>query len=340
MNTTPPFPRTRIAVVIPCYRVANHILGVVGSIPVWIDCIFAVDDACPEKSGLLLQTKCGDARLRVIFHTANQGVGGATASGYAAAIAAQCDIVVKMDGDGQMDPGHLSRLLQPIISGKADFTKGNRFYDLRAIRQMPLVRRIGNLSLTLFTKIASGNWHVSDPTNGYTAIHQATLKLLNLDRLSPRYFFETSMLIHLNIVRAVAVDVPIPAAYGSEKSSLNVWRALFDFPPRLLGGLIERIFWRYFIYDINAVTVFLVTGALLTTGGVGFGLYRWFMGYLENRFQSPGTVALALLPTILGVQLLLQAVLLDVVDKPVNPLSQIFKDDLKKSLDEAGNSSR
>ena len=204
-------PGTPVAVIIPCYRVSRHILDVIAGIPPWVTGIYAVDDCCPEGTGDLLASQCKDARLRILRHSANQGVGGATCTGYAAALADGFEIMVKMDGDGQMDPNLLPRLVNPITGGLADFTKGNRLFDFKALRQMPRARRFGNLGLTLLTKAASGFWHISDPTNGYTAIHRSALRLINLDRLSRRYFFETSLLIHLNIVRAVAVDVPIPA---------------------------------------------------------------------------------------------------------------------------------
>lgn len=318
---------TSIATIIPCYRVRDHIVEVVGKVPPWIKHIFVVDDACPQQSGRYLQQNCTDPRVQVIFLDANRGVGAAMISGYRAALAAGCDIMVKIDGDGQMDPQHLPRLLNPIRLGIADFTKGNRFYDLQALRQMPLVRRIGNFGLTLLTKVASGHWHVSDPTNGYIAIHRTALQLLNTNKLAHRYFFETSLLIQLNIIRAVTMEVPMPARYGPESSSLNVWRSLFGFPPKLAAGLAQRLLWRYFIFDINAVTILLLTGALTLTGGAGFGLYRWHLGAVEGQAQTTGTVALALLPIIVGFQMLLQAMLLDVVDKPPAPLSMRIRDD-------------
>jgi len=311
---------------VPCYRVSAQIVDVVRSIPSWIGYIFAVDDACPEKSGDYLARNCTDPRLKILYHAKNQGVGGATITGYQAALAANCDIVVKMDGDDQMDPAFLPRLIQPILIGRADFTKGNRFYDLLALRQMPPIRRIGNLGLTLLTKAASGYWNVADPTNGYTAVHASALRMLNFDQIARRYFFETSMLIQLNIVRAVAHDVPIPARYGSETSSLNIWRAFLGFPPRLIAGFFRRLLWRYFIYDLSAVTVLLLTGSLSTGFGVVFGSYRWLLGLAQQQAQSAGTVALALLPTLLGFQMLLQAILLDVMDRPVYPLQTLVND--------------
>ena len=325
MNPPPSLPKSKIAVVIPCYRVKGQILEVLKGIPSWVDSVFAIDDCCPQLSGKYLEKNCSDSRLTVIYHEANSGVGGATTTGYRAALNDRCEIIIKMDGDDQMDPAYLERLVRPILIGHADFTKGNRFYDLYALRQMPLTRRIGNLGLTLLTKAVSGYWNVADPTNGYTAVHASALSMLSLDRLSNRYFFETSMLVQLNIVRAMAHDVPIPARYGNEESSLSIGRALFGFPPRLMLGFIRRILWRYFIHDLSAVTVLLVAGSILTFFGIGFGSYSWIQGSSEARYQSAGTVALAILPTILGFQMLLQAVMFDVMDRPTIPLHKLLQ---------------
>jgi glycosyltransferase involved in cell wall biosynthesis len=316
-----------VAVIIPCYRVSRHILDVVAGIPPWVTGIYAVDDCCPEKTADLLQSQCKDRRLRILRHSSNQGVGGATCTGYAAALSDGFDVMVKMDGDGQMDPAFLARLVNPILGGLADFTKGNRLYDFKALRRMPSARRLGNLGLTLLTKAASGFWHISDPTNGYTAVHRSALKLINLERLSKRYFFETSLLIHLNIVRAVAVDVPIPARYGGEQSSLNVWKALFEFPPQLLRGLAQRVVLRYFIYDVSAVTVLIVGGSIVTAMGVAFGAYHWILGALNGQLQSSGAIGISMLLIIVGFQMLLQAIVLDVMDKPLVPLAKVLRDE-------------
>jgi glycosyltransferase involved in cell wall biosynthesis len=319
-------PHKTIAVVIPCYRVARSILDVVRTLPVWVDAVYCVDDACPEKSGQLICAEIRDPRVRVLFHERNQGVGGAMITGFKAALAAGHGIIVKVDGDGQVDPGLLPRLLHPIVSGTADFSKGNRFYDLQALRQMPLARRIGNFGLTLLTKVASGHWHISDPTNGFVAIHHAALRMLNFEKLSRSYFFETSLLIQLNIIRAVVTEVPMPARYGSERSSLSVWRTLIGFPPKLVAGLLRRLMWRYFIYDTNAVTVLLFVGSLSLAGGAAFGFYRWHEGVIAGQVQTTGTVALALLPVIVGIQMLLQAWLLDIVNMPAAPLASRIHD--------------
>lgn len=300
-------------------------MAVVESLIGQVDYIIAVDDKCPEKSGEWLRENCAHPSVKVLFHEENQGVGGAMITGYEAALATDAEVIVKMDGDGQMDARFLKRLIAPLLSGKADFSKGNRFFDLRALRSMPPARRIGNFGLTLLTKAASGFWHLSDPTNGYFALRRGALGLVNFHLLDRRYFFEISLLVQLNVVQAVAVDVPIPAIYGDENSSLNPLKALFTFPGKLLGGFFHRIWWRYFIYDINIVSVFLVAGLLLFFGGGIFGVWRWSANVEEGVNQSAGTVALAMLPMLLGFQMLLQAMVLDVMDKPAQPISEILE---------------
>jgi glycosyltransferase involved in cell wall biosynthesis len=317
--------RPKIAVIIPCYRVREKIVEVVDSVLETADFVIAVDDCCPEKSGEFLRGARTNPKLTIVFHEVNQGVGGAMTTGFKTALEVGADIVVKMDGDGQMEARHLPRLIGPLIARRADFTKGNRFFDLRALRAMPLVRRFGNFGLTLLSKAASGFWHLSDPTNGYFALRANALRLLNFHLLAPRYFFEISLLIQLNVIRAVALDVPIPAKYADENSSLSPWRALCTFPSKLATGLLHRIWWRYFIYDINIVTVFLMTGALLFFGGGIFGAWRWSHNWIYGHEQSAGTVALAMLPMILGFQMLLQAVVLDMMDKPDAPVSDVLE---------------
>ncbi len=317
-------PRQKIAVIIPCYRVRDLIVGVVRDALLVADYIFVVDDACPQSSGNCLEQSVADPRLHILRHVKNQGVGGAVLSGLQAALETDADVFVKMDGDGQMEHKWLPRLVEPLLLGHADFTKANRFYDLAALGSMPAIRRFGNFGLTFLAKAASGFWHISDPTNGYLAIRRGALELLNLDHLHKRYFFEIGLLIQLNIIRAVARDVPIPARYDKEPSSLNPLKILLSFPQKLLLGLVKRVWWRYFIYDINMVTLFLVTGLLLFLGGAGFGAIKWAENLTTQGNHPAGTIALAILPVVLGFQLLLQALVLDVIDKPDEPLSNLM----------------
>jgi dolichol-phosphate mannosyltransferase len=304
-----------IAVVIPCYNVASHIEGVLRAVPPEVRTIVAVDDASRDDTAAVL-ARCRDPRLTVVRQERNGGVGSAMLAGYREALARGATVCTKVDGDGQMDLGRLKPLVAPVVAGEADFAKGNRFRNVDALGAMPKIRLLGNGVLSFLTKLVSGYWSIFDPTNGYTAISSATLRRMDLRRIAPRYFFETSMLIELNIQDAVVRDVEMPARYGDERSQLSVGHAALTFPFLLLRGLGRRFFWRYLIRDFNAVTVCVLAGVPALLFGVIFGGYHWWRSIATGHTASAGTVLLAALPVILGFQCLLTAFVLDIVLQP------------------------
>src|SRR5690606_19129847 len=220
---------SHISVVIPCYQVTQHILGVIGAIGSEVDSIYVIDDQCPDGSGDFVSEHCTDPRVKLLRHEINQGVGGAVMTGYRAALDDGSDIMIKLDGDGQMDAALIPSFVAPILAGDADYTKGNRFFNLEKIGAMPKARLIGNSLLSFMTKLSSGYWDLFDPTNGYTAIHASVARHLPFNKISTRYFFETDMLFRLNTLRAVVVDVPMEAKYGSEVSNLKISRIIGEF---------------------------------------------------------------------------------------------------------------
>ncbi len=305
-----------IAVIIPCYRVKAHILGVLAGMGPQVARIYVVDDACPEHSGDWVQNQCTDARVRVLRHDHNQGVGAAVMTGYQAALAQGADILVKVDGDGQMDLALLPLLVAPIANGQADYTKGNRFYDLTHIGQMPLLRLCGNAGLSLLTKLSTGYWNLFDPTNGFTAIHAKVARRIPFAKVSQRYFFESDMLFRLSIVRAVVVDIPMDAKYGSETSSLKVPGVVGEFLAKHARNFVKRVFYNYFLRDMTAASLELVLGTLSLAFGVVFGAIHWAQGMATGLPTPLGTIMLAALPTMLGLQLLLAFVAFDVANVP------------------------
>jgi dolichol-phosphate mannosyltransferase len=304
-----------ISVVIPSYKVAKYIMNVINDVPEFVNYIIVIDDKCPQNSGDIAKTST-DSRVIVCYHEENQGVGGAVVTGYKKAIELTSDIVVKIDGDGQMDVNYMRKLIQPIIDGKADYTKGNRFSDFKALRAMPKVRLFGNSGLSFLVKAASGYWNLMDPTNGYTAINKHALEELDLDNLDKRYFFESDMLINLNIENAVVVDVEIPAKYGNEESSLSITKTLLGFPQKLFKGLCKRIFLKYFIYDFNMLSLYLVVGLPMLLFGILFGSIKWIEAIVNETVTTTGTIMLAALPIILGTQFILQAIQIDMNNIP------------------------
>jgi dolichol-phosphate mannosyltransferase len=305
----------KIAVVVPAYKVAPQIEGVIAGMPEPIDFIFVVDDASPDNLAQIVN-KIKDPRVFLLRHEVNQGVGGATVTGMQEAVKAGADVIVKCDGDGQMNPADIPQLLGPILRGQADHSKGCRFHHGAALRAMPKWRFLGNIGLTFLTKVASGYWHTMDPVNGFFATRADILSRLPLSDLSRRYFFESDLLIRLNIVEARVADVPFPACYGDEKSSLSLTRSFLSFPPRLFLGLVRRIFWRYLFYSVSPVAIFGLLGLVLFCSGLAFGLAQWTVHAIAGVVTPGGTVMIAALPMILGFQLMLQAVALDIQNTP------------------------
>ncbi|WP_411833723.1 glycosyltransferase family 2 protein [Pseudoxanthomonas mexicana] len=316
----------RIAVVIPCYRVRSRIMPVIESIGPEVGWIILVDDACPESTGEWVARHCSDPRVTVLTHPENLGVGGAVITGYRHALTTAADVVIKLDGDGQMDPALILRIAGPLLAGQADYAKGNRFHRIGFAKGMPWVRLVGNAILSLLTKLSSGYWQLSDPTNGYTAIRRELLSELELERVSRRYFFESDLLYHLNQIRALVVDIPMRARYEDEPSSLSPLKVLIPF---LLGNLrntLRRIGYSYFLRGFSVASVELLLGSLLLTAGAGFGLWQWHDSAESGVPATAGTVMLAALPIILGMQMLLSWLNFDVTAEPRQVLHTLLGD--------------
>ena len=309
-----------VAVVIPAYRAAATIEGVIAGIPPFVRHIVVVNDGSPDATSDLARG-LGDPRVELVDHERNQGVGGAVLTGYERACALGAEVIVKMDADGQMDPDWLLPLITPIVTGEADYTKGNRFLHERELGTMPGRRRFGNAGLSFLTKLASGYWSIFDPTNGYTAVHASLVPLLAGAPIAKRYFFESSVLLNLSLLRAVVRDVYIPARYpGGAASQLSESRAALQFPWQLLRGFIKRIRLQYFVRDFTAASLYLVFGLLLSVFGAIWGAWHWAISIQTNVAATTGTVMIAVLPIIVGMQLLLQALTLDIQNAPTAPI--------------------
>ena len=308
-----------IAVVIPCYKVRRQIAQVLEGLAGRVEHVYVIDDCCPEQTGQFVQQTfptLGLTGISVLFHPQNLGVGGAVITGYRQGLADGHKIIVKMDGDNQMDPACLPGLIAPLLDGEADYTKGNRFFDVYSLNAMPWVRLVGNAGLSFLLKAVSGYWDIMDPTNGYIAIHRIALSRLPLDRIEQRYFFECDMLFRLATIRAVVRDVPMPAIYGDEVSNLSVSRILLDFPGRCALRMIKRFFYRYILQDFNAGSLETIFGLALLVFGGTFGVWHWIGSVHSGQVASAGTVMIAMLPIVVGVQLLLSAIGFDIANRP------------------------
>jgi glycosyltransferase involved in cell wall biosynthesis len=255
-----------------------------------------------------------------VEHPENQGVGGAVMSGYRAALADGAVVIVKVDGDGQMNPALIPNFVGPILAGEADYTKGNRFFDLEAVRNMPSLRLFGNAVLSLLTKLSSGYWNVFDPTNGYTAIHRDVARHLPFHKISQRYFFETDMLFRLNTMHAVVVDVPMDAVYGEEVSNLKISKIVTEFIVKHAVNFCKRVFYNYYLRDMSLASLELPLGMALVLIGGGYGIMHWVMSARIGLATPAGTVMLAALPILMGTQLILAFLAYDIASLPRRPI--------------------
>ena len=312
-----------IAAILPCYKTKDQVLEVIKKIGPEVSHIVIVDDACPNHTGQHVSSECKDPRVKVLYHSENQGVGGAVITGYREALALGADIVVKIDSDGQMDPALVPLLITPIVQGSADYTKGNRFYNIEDSRTMPRLRWVGNALLSFMTKLSSGYWNIFDPTNGFTAVHRQALLALPLDKISKCYFFETDMLFRLYIARAVVVDIPIQAVYGDEESNLRISQILFKFLRSHVKLFSKRIAYMYFLRDFSIASISLVFGLISLVFGISFGLLHWSNSIVTSEVASSGTVMVSALPIIVGVQMLFTFLSHDFQMVPSMPLIQI-----------------
>lgn len=317
------FRKFNLAVVIPAYRAADTIEAVLKGLPNYLRHIIIVDDASPDKTSELVKAFANrDKRIVLVRHEQNQGVGGAMRTGFRKALELGAQVIVKVDGDHQMDSSHIPALVTPLLEGQADYAKGNRFRDFNSLRRMPLIRRVGNLGLSFLTKAATGYWNCFDPTNGFFAIRAEILAQLPLERIDRGYFFETSMLANLYLLDAFVLDVPMPARYRGERSSMSIWRVLIEFPAKLFATVLRRLLLRYFLFDFSMVSVYLLTGLPLLLFGLIFGSVKWVQ-YINLGIPAPtGTVILPTLALILGIQILLSAIEIDMNTAPKAPRTQ------------------
>jgi dolichol-phosphate mannosyltransferase len=310
--------QSKNAVVLPAYKASAHILEVISDIGPEVWKIIVVDDGCPESSGKLVSENVSDHRVEVIVHEKNMGVGAAMASGYRRALEVGAEVVIKMDADGQMDPNSISRLIAPILSGAADYAKGNRFSNFESISQMPKNRVFGNLALSFFSKLSTGYWGVFDSNNGFTAIKRDYLAGIQLEKVDKGYFFESDMLFRLGIINARIIDVPMPSRYGTEVSSLRIQKVLVEFPIKHARNFLKRVIYSYFLRDFNLASLELVFGALLICLGSVLAIFNWFDGLMNKQATPTGTLVLVLLTILSGLQLLLAFFSFDMQEKGRN----------------------
>jgi glycosyltransferase involved in cell wall biosynthesis len=301
-----------VGVVIPAYREEHLLPATLGGIPELVDRIYVVDDGSGD--GTVEQARAAaesDPRITVITRERNGGVGAAVVTGYRRALEDGLDVTVVMNADNQMDPEDLEHLVTPVARGEVDYAKANRLFTGQAWKLIPHSRYLGNAVLSLWTKIASGYWHIADAQSGYTAIGSRMLGLLDLENLYPRYGFPNDMLVNLNIWNAKVRDVPSRPIYGvGERSGIRLRKVI----PTISWLLIKRFWWRlwqkYVIRDFHPLVFFYVFGLLALLFGLGLGVYQIVikaMGYAATA----GVVVLVALLLLFGLLFTLFAMWFD-----------------------------
>ncbi len=304
----------RVAVVVPAHNEERLIGRTITTMPILVDRIFVIDDKSSDDTANVV-VELGDPRVELIRHEVNTGVGGAIMSGHRRVLEEGYDVSVVMAGDAQMDPDYLPALLDPIVHDGVRFTKANRFYARSSTGDMPRHRVFGNVVLSVMTKFASGYYHLFDPQNGYTAIHRDALARLDLDGIALDYSFENSLLIELNVLRVHARDVPVPAIYGEEVSGMRLRKVV----PMLLGTLFRGYWsriWRKYVFPSFAPFALLFFGGLFLLAFGTIGTVVLALLAADGTTASPATVMLAVAPLLAGVQLFVQALVLDIQDSP------------------------
>ena len=299
-----------VAVVIPAFDEEQLIAATLDGVPGFVDRVYVIDDASSDGTGDRARG-AGDKRIEVIRHERNEGVGAAILTGYRRAREERIDVTAVMAADNQMDPADLESLVVPVARGEVDYAKANRLFTGQAWQLIPRTRYLGNAVLSMWTKIASGYWHVADSQSGYTAIGLQTLDELDLDRIYRGYGFPNDMLVHLNVWNARVRDFPSRPVYGvGERSGIRYWRVIPSISWLLLKGFFWRLGQKYVIRDFHPLVFFYALGGLMTVVGVGLGIAEVVLRILGNDV-SVGTVVLVALLLIAGLQLTLFAMWFD-----------------------------
>ncbi|QAY68915.1 glycosyltransferase family 2 protein [Xylanimonas protaetiae] len=317
------FEGARIAAIVPAYNEAKMITTVIETMPDFVDHIIVVDDCSPDNTSEVVRAST-DPRVVLLRHEVNKGVGGAIITGHRHAMDLGADVNVIMAGDAQMDPAYLPSLLERVTTQGYGFAKANRFFAPESFRGMPRYRVFGNVVLSFMTKLASGYWHLFDPQNGYTAIRTQVLRRLDLDRVASRYSFENDLLVHLNILQVPAVDVPIPAVYGDEVSSIRLSRVVPELLALLTKGFWRRIWYRYVLWSFSPIALLLALGLLLFGFGLVVAIWVCFQ-VASSSVATAATVMLAALPLMIGTQMLLSGLQLDIQASPSTPDGEPFE---------------
>jgi glycosyltransferase involved in cell wall biosynthesis len=296
-----------IGVVVPAYNEELLIGQVIETMPGFVDSIVVVNDCSQDKTAEIAQ-KYADAsngRVVLINMENNQGVGGSIAEGYKWCRNQEIEAVAVMAGDAQMDPCDLPALLDPVVSGEVDYTKGNRLITGEAWNKIPRVRYLGNAGMSLLTKIASGYWHVADSQTGYTVANLKVLKTLDLGNIYKSYGMPNDVLVKLNIYNFKVRDVEIHPVYGNgEKSGIRPVRMIPKLSLLLLRFYVYRMVQKYIIRDFHPLIFFYLVGFSLNFVGILLSARMIYFWITVGRIPPINALAVMFF-LIMGFQMLM-----------------------------------
>ena len=312
--------------IVPCFKSSQIAPRVIKDLFQYVDFVICVDDNCPEKTGLLIEDTIKSDKLKVLFHSRNMGVGGATKTGINYALKINAEIIVKIDSDGQMNPENIPQLVEPILNKTSDFTKGNRFRNVDVLISMPKVRLIGNIFLSFITKLSTGYWELFDPTNGFIAFNSKILNRIQYTKTDDRYFFETDLLFRCGLYDVLVSEIEIPTVYKNENSELNPLVEVFRYSFSHVVIFIKRILYQYFLIDFNPGSLSIFFGSL----GIIYTLFSGLksMVYYKNlSIETPlGVKILFLTTAIISMQLIISFIYYDSTQRPLRrQLKSLYK---------------
>ena len=306
------------ALIIPCYKVSKHILNVLENIGPEINYIFVIDDYCPENTGDLVKKKCSDQRVKVIRNEKNLGVGGSSLIGFKEAFKNEnIDICIKIDGDNQMDPNEIKKIIDPLINENYDYVKGNRFLNNIQIENYPLSRFYGNIFLSFMSKLSTGYWDLFDPINGFTGIKREVLERLNLVNIDDRYYFESDMLFNLYNNKAKVKDVPVTITYDKDQiQNLNVFKESFNFFFKNLVKIYKRIKFNYFNRNFGLGSFFITSFLFFFIFTICYGGYNYIYYLSLNSFAPTGKILISAISCLLMILSLMIFLIIDNLNNP------------------------
>lgn len=303
-----------IGVVIPAYNEGKLISKVLNTMPDFVDSMIVVNDGSKDDTRTrIAENMRHDARIVLIDHNPNKGLGQSLIDGYCKARELKIDVTAIMAGDAQMDPDDLHGVVSPVVSGECDYVKGNRLLTDDVREKMPTYRFIGNNILTLLTKFATGYWHSIDPQCGYTAISLHALQNIPIETMTKGYGYNAHILYMLNMANFRVLDKTVKPVYGEEVSKIKLWKYIPRTSRLLVSLFFSRICKKYLLLDFNPLALFYLMSLICLPAALVF-LIRMLIVFAADHIMPSTTLILFVFTSLMGTQLLFFGMWMDMED--------------------------